>query len=143
LLPGFALIDRTKDLELHFKELESSNTETELLDAWLDFLSLKAIAVKSSDANGNENDATWVFVPKPADGWIVPLQVGYKGISKLYEPGQIENARDLLFPFRFVEAIYSVGSWVAPYRLNKIEELLWQYEVKNDWYLCRNVCDNA
>ena len=41
LLPGFILMDRSEDLEVHYQELLNKNVDSELLDAWLDFSSLK------------------------------------------------------------------------------------------------------
>jgi CRISPR-associated protein Csy2 len=49
LMPGFVLIDRCEYLEEHYKNLKEVNEQSELLDAWLDFSSLKYIARPQSD----------------------------------------------------------------------------------------------
>lgn len=49
LLPGFMLQDRSDYLEQHFEKLKSSNPDAELLDAWLDFSSIKQKARPKSD----------------------------------------------------------------------------------------------
>lgn len=49
LLPGFVLQDRSEYLASHFKNLQRQNPETELLDAWLDFASLKKKARPKND----------------------------------------------------------------------------------------------
>ena len=41
LLPGFVLMDRSDYLKEHYETLQQENLDTELLDAWLDFSSLK------------------------------------------------------------------------------------------------------
>lgn len=41
LLPGFAIMDRSNLLKKHYEGEISKNSETELLDAWLDFSALK------------------------------------------------------------------------------------------------------
>ncbi len=41
LLPGFALMDRSEYLKSHYESLQNIKSETELLDAWLDFIALK------------------------------------------------------------------------------------------------------
>ncbi len=49
LLPGFVLQDRSDYLEQHFKKLKTLNPDAELLDAWLDFSSIKQKARPKSD----------------------------------------------------------------------------------------------
>lgn len=49
LLPGFVLCDRSQYLEEHYQELSNKNPDAELLDAWLDFSSLKQKARPGSD----------------------------------------------------------------------------------------------
>ncbi|QNU44325.1 type I-F CRISPR-associated protein Csy2 [Mixta calida] len=133
LMPGFALLDRAPLLEQHFNELKQQNPDAELLDAWLDFSALK-IAAQHDE---NEN-VEWRVQPKPAAGFLVPLMTGYQGISPLYAPGEVENARDPSQPFRFVEAIYGVGEWRGLHRIDDVDELLWRYHYEGDRYLCQS-----
>lgn len=44
LLPGFVLQDRSSYLAEHFSNLQETNPEAELLDAWFDFVALKQTA---------------------------------------------------------------------------------------------------
>lgn len=48
-LPGFILRDRSAYLEKHYQDLLEEKPDTELLDAWLDFSSLKQKARPKSD----------------------------------------------------------------------------------------------
>lgn len=49
LLPGFVLQDRSVYLAEHFSSLQKTNPETELLDAWFDFVALKQAARPECD----------------------------------------------------------------------------------------------
>jgi len=49
LLPGFVLKDRSIYLEKHYEAMQEKNKETELLDAWFDFIALKQKARPKSD----------------------------------------------------------------------------------------------
>lgn len=49
LLPGFVLMDRAQYLKEHFETLEQTQADIELLDAWLDFSTLKHKARPKSE----------------------------------------------------------------------------------------------
>lgn len=49
LLPGFVLMDRASYLQEHYETLCQTNSETELLNAWLDFAALKKYARPKSN----------------------------------------------------------------------------------------------
>lgn len=132
LLPGFILRDRSDLLQEHLKQ----NPEKTSFDALLDFYVLKSKAVKNDE--DPEEKSTWKRLSKPAIGWFVPIQVGYKAISPLYEPGQVCNARDKTVPFRFVESAYSLGEWISPHRIKELKDILWKYQFKNNFYVCSN-----
>jgi CRISPR-associated protein Csy2 len=67
---------------------------------------------------------------------------GYKGISPLYEAGEVKSARDSNVPFRFVEAVYGIGEWVSPHRLSDINDLMWRYHIEDDFYLCKQTVNH-
>ena len=69
---------------------------------------------------------TWTLRPKA--GWLVPLPIGYAGISPLYAAGEVAQTRDETTPFRFVESLYTLGEWVSPHRLDTLAQLLWTQE---------------
>lgn len=141
LLPGFALLDRTYLLAEHFKTLQSENPDAELMDAWLDFVTLKEQAEPLLEEGEELNETTkanWRYLPKPAGGWLVPITTGYRAISPLYPAGQVANTRDSQAPFAFVESVYGIGEWCSPHRLDSIEQLFWRYHYESGWYLCKN-----
>jgi CRISPR-associated protein Csy2 len=207
LLPGFVLMDRSAYLEKHFQTLQQNNPDTELLDAWLDFISIKQKARPTSElitehlnslveteptnqeylqllnlwnnqfdklyqennipdslksyfaqlqqikanekllsqwqsycAPTEKTEANWEYVAKPETGYFVPIMVGYKAISKVYNNDEVENTRDHETPVCFVESVHSVGEWLSAHRLQSAEDLqqsLWHYVYENHWYLCK------
>ncbi|MDX9737843.1 MAG: type I-F CRISPR-associated protein Csy2 [Azonexus sp.] len=137
LLPGFALVQRDDLLAGHLAEMRATQPESNALDALLDFSRLNIEPVVSQ-ADEADAPVKWEIRRKP--GWLVPLPIGYAGISPLYAPGEVENARDAATPFRFVESLYSLGEWVSPHRLNDLSQLLWTQETDaaNGIYRCIN-----
>ena len=141
LLPGYALISRHDALENHHATLQHEAPTSDLLDAWLDFIALRYQAEPTIEPDTLETDNTptaWALQPKPAEGWLVPIQTGYQGISPLYAAGDIAHVRDSTVPFRFAEASYSIGQWLSPHRLQHPEQLIWRYQHTGDQYLCVN-----
>lgn len=137
LLPGFALVQRDDLLAGHLAEMRVAQPDSNALDALLD-LSRLNIEPVVSQADEADAPVKWEIRRKP--GWLVPLPIGYAGISPLYAPGEVENARDAATPFRFVESLYSLGEWVSPHRLNDLSQLLWTQETDaaNGIYRCIN-----
>lgn len=129
LLPGFALVCRHDLLTLHHQQQLSS----ELLDSLLDFVTLRHQA-QQDDVGA----VSWQQLVKPAPGYLVPLAVGYQGISPLHDPGTIPSSRDQETPFRFVESIYTLGQWVSPHHIQSLDTLLWRYRHQEPNYLCEN-----
>ena len=136
LLPGFALVQRDDLLVSHLAELRQTRPESNALDALLDLSRLNIEPVVSS--SNDVETAKWEVRRKP--GWLVPLPIGYAGISPLYAPGEVENARDSSTPFRFVESLYSLGQWISPHRLDGLNQLLWTQtsDADNGIYRCIN-----
>lgn len=139
LLPGFALVQRGDLLEAHLAELRETQPDSNALDALLDLsrLNWEPVITPAADA-AQPNQVTWEIRRKP--GWLVPLPIGYAGISPLHAAGEVENARDGTTPFRFVESLYSLGQWISPHRLDGLQQLLWTQEadVANGIYRCAN-----
>jgi CRISPR-associated protein Csy2 len=124
LLPGFALVDRSDLLINHTEKLQKKNSEPTALDTLLEFSSIQH---EPSTYDLKEERAEWTINKKP--GWIVPIPIGYQAISELYPAGKVKNARDMNYPFQFVESIYSLGQWVSPHRLEDIHDIFWSYDL--------------
>ena len=145
-MPGFALKDQSDYLAQQVEGVSNSEREgapQPILNAWLDFSALKSVAepkLKEEQTEPNEQtDASWSYEKKveKREGYLVPLMVGYKAISEIYDAGQVECTRDPNTPARFVEAIHSVGEWLSMHRVCSIEELIWRYHQHDEWYLCQ------
>ncbi|BFI65983.1 MULTISPECIES: type I-F CRISPR-associated protein Csy2 [Yersinia pseudotuberculosis complex] len=139
LLPGFALLDRSELLAEHLNRLRQTNPQAEMLDAWLDFSALKIQAIPPQSDTPVESGAPapWGYVGKPAAGYLVPIVTGYRAISPLYAPGEVDKTRDPHTPFRFVESLYGIGEWRGLHRITDLRQLLWGYHQEGDNYLCR------
>jgi CRISPR-associated protein Csy2 len=136
LLPGFALVQREDRLGAHLNEMRETDKQANALDALLD---LTRLNIEPDQPNpDNPEVKQWGIRKHP--GWAVPIPVGYAAISPLYQAGEVRNARDNEYPFRFVESLYSLGEWVSPHRLNTLHQLLWhqQVDVEKGIYLCNN-----
>jgi CRISPR-associated protein Csy2 len=117
------------DLIAYFDELENSKANNKLLNQW-----------QSYCAPDESTDADWEYVRKPEAGYLVPIMMGYKAISEVYDNNEIENTRDSETSVCFVESAHSVGEWQSPHRIRSAEELsncLWHYHYEKDWYLCK------
>lgn len=126
LMPGFCLVKR-QDLMT-----QSMNEGKDAIDSMLDYL------VRTTDININESHQVTKSKPyKKEKGWIVPIAIGYQGISEL---GQIKNARDETTPHRFAESVITLGEFKMPYHFETIDEMIWRYQEyqENDLYLCQN-----
>lgn len=141
-LPGFALVCRDDLLQERHINLRDTDPKANALDALLDLsrfnwrpVPTDASATASSDTRSKvewDHDRT--------EGWIVPIPVGYGGLSELHSADTVLNARDRHTDFRFVESLYSIGQWVGPHRLKSAQQLLWyaHSDVAAGLYRCRN-----
>ncbi|MEB3767918.1 type I-F CRISPR-associated protein Csy2 [Acinetobacter sp. MD2] len=129
LMLGHVLIER-RDLVM-----QSMSEGRDALDAVLDHLK-----VTHSSQLDDDGKVTWTSQRK-TQGWLVPIAVGFQGISEL---GLAKNQRDANTPHRFAEAVLTLGEFVMPYRIESIDQLLWQYHVdlENNLYLCQNQTTN-
>jgi CRISPR-associated protein Csy2 len=139
LLPGFALIHRPDLLHERLSELQANEPNASALDALLDLTRLNHHPVPPQDGTTTETGKVeWQLDRRP--GWLVPLPIGYAGISPLHAPGEVAGARDATTPFRFVESLYSLGQWIGPHRLGQLDQLLWHgtAEPATGLYRCEN-----
>lgn len=137
LLPGFALVERREQLAEHAQQFQVQHPEADTLAALLDCTRLN-IDPPNPHAEADAPDAQWQL--RARNGWLVPIPVGYRALSAVYDAGAVANARDKETPFCFVEAVYSLGEWISPHRVRSEVELLWHYHAAPDegLYLCRN-----
>ena len=74
---------------------------------------------------------------KKEPGWIVPIAVGFQGISAI---GKAANQRDEKTEHRFAESVVTLGEFKMPYRFQTIDDMMWSYSVdlEQDLYVCKN-----
>jgi len=141
LLPGFVLMDKSQYLNEHLSELKQDDPNAEMLDAWLDFCSIKYKAEaqpEEGEVLSNKTKAHWDYIKKPNSGYLVPITTGYQAISSVYPAGKVKNSRDKKTPFCFTEAIYGIGEWLSPHHLESLESAIWHYQYENErYYLCK------
>ena len=123
LMLGHVIVER-RDLMI-----AAMNEGRDGLDALLDHLKVMHRATQTDDK------VTWTSARKTA-GWLVPIAVGFQGISEL---GVASNQRDENTPHRFAESVVTLGEFVMPYRIQNIDDMLWQYHVDLDrnLYICQ------
>lgn len=147
-LPGFALVSRDELLTQRLDEMQQKHPTATELDAWLDLSRLNhECRTTITNARGEphekgESHETVNWEIRRSPGWLVPIPVGYGALGELYAPGSVANARDTTTSFRFVESLYSIGQWISPHRLNRIDDLVWYvandletgtYRLRNDY----------
>lgn len=145
-LPGYALVGRDDLVPARLEAMRKERPHATALDAWLDLSRFNYRAEREGDEDPANQRVRWRDPDRgKGSGWIVPIPVGYTGLSDLHAPGEVLNARDGDTPTRFVESIYSMGEWVSPHRLDHIETLLWHAETDLDRavYRCRNTYQPA
>jgi len=116
-------------LQSHFSSFSENTANKKLLEQWQNYC-----------IPNEKTDAVWEYVKKPKPGFLVPIMVGYKAISQVYENKQVANTRDHETDVCFVEAVHSIGEWQAVHRIRDAEALersLWHYDYQEHWYLCK------
>ena len=119
------------DLKDYFSTFEESKTNNKLLMQW-----------RSYCEPTEETQADWDYLPKPENGYLVPIMTGYKAISDLYENHMVDNTRDNETPICFVESVHSIGEWLSVHRLKNaqaINDSVWHYLYEENWYLCKQM----
>ena len=126
LMPGYVIIERRDILK---QEMENG---TNGLDALLDYTKVNMSARK--DENGK---ITGWNLSRKGTGWIIPISVGFKGLSPL---GICRNQSDKETQHRFAESVVTLGEFRMPYHFDSIDDMMWRYayDENQELYLCRN-----
>lgn len=126
LMPGYVLIERRDRMTKAMQNGEEG------LSALLRFLS-----VHHSARRDEEGQMTGWDSYREEPGWLVPIAVGFKGLSPL---GQVACQRDPKTPHRFAENVLTLGEFRLPCRFRHVDDVLWHYEYQESaaLYLCSN-----
>jgi CRISPR-associated protein Csy2 len=134
-LPGFALVSREDLMAKRLAELQATCPEANVVDAWLDLSRWNHHAVQSE-----EGEVVWQTGAR--QGWTVPIPVGYTALSDLHAPGIVAGARDSKTPFRFVETIWSMGQWISPHRLKRLDDFVWYARTEGEAHTTYRCCND-
>lgn len=136
LLPAFVLMDAQNEFAQIINDVQKDNPDATPLDALIEVCALHQIP--KTQKNG---DTKWLTTSrKSGHGWLVPIPVGYQGISELYDSGVMQNVRNPEYPSQYVEAVYSLGKWVYPQRLNRIGG---EHDIANAFWHYRYDADDS
>ncbi|WP_334119909.1 type I-F CRISPR-associated protein Csy2, partial [Limnobacter sp.] len=117
LMLGTVLIER-RDLMI-----EAMKQGQDALDALLEY-----IKVNHRSTQSENGEVTW-RTGRKTTGWIVPIAVGFQGLTEL---GFAKNQRDTDTPHRFAESVLTLGEFLMPYRVDNLDTILWQYHSNID-----------
>lgn len=125
LMPGYVIVERRELMK------EAMENGADAVDALLEYLAVH----HQCEVNGNE--VLWTSKRK-APGWIVPIAIGFQGISDL---GKAKNQRDPNTPHRFAESVVTLGEFKMPYKIDSVDEMLWGYQMdeEKNLYLCQQL----
>jgi CRISPR-associated protein Csy2 len=128
LMPGFCLVARQ---DLMQKAMQQGKDG---IDAMLEYLKI------TTEITINKKGEQSKTYPRKEKGWIVPIPLGFQGISDLSLAKNTKNSRDDQTPHRFAESVVSLGEFIMPYRFDNIEQLFWRYkpDIANNLYLYEN-----
>lgn len=123
LMPGYALLER-RDLMQN-----AMQNGQDAINALIDHLAVHHICTKEGD------NVEWNSGRKEK-GWLVPIAIGFQGVSPL---GHALNQRDADTPHRFAEAVVTLGEFKMAHHISNLETLLWAYQTDagNNLYLCQ------
>ncbi|MFT5084474.1 MAG: CRISPR-associated protein Csy2 [Lentisphaeria bacterium] len=123
LMPGYVILERRDMMWQAMQEGQDA------LDALVDHLAVHHTCTQEGEK------VLWQSGRKEK-GWLVPIAVGFQGISPL---GQALNQRDIDTPHRFAEAVVTLGEFKMAHRIEDINTMLWRYQadLENSLYLCQ------
>ena len=132
LVPAFILMDAKRDLQELTTGLQKRQPEATALDALIDLACLHHVPVEKSGSVQWQTRSA-----KTGRGWLVPMPVGHQGIAPAFAAGELANCRSNEYPAQYVEAVYGLGKWVFPHRIDDITKAFWRYrhQAENDLYL--------
>ncbi|STZ63080.1 CRISPR type I-F/YPEST-associated protein Csy2 [Moraxella lacunata] len=134
LCPAFIITSAHDELGKITQELQEQNPNATALDALIETAVLHHTPPTDSQSEWTTHSV------KKQRGWLVPMPVGFVGISDKYNKGQMSNARSDEYPAQFVEAVYSLGKWRFANRIDDLDSALWygDYDDTCDLYVIKH-----
>jgi CRISPR-associated protein Csy2 len=136
LMPAFVLMDASDNFSELINIAKDKNPDSTPLDVLLDVATLHH--VPELQPNGSIKWLTQSV--KTGYGWLVPMPIGYQGISEPFDVGVMQEVRNPEYPSQYVECVYGLGRWLYPHHLKgdyKILSAFWRYQqdVENNLFL--------
>ena len=147
LLPAFILMNADDDLINITEELQQINPDATALDALIETATLHHHPINDDNNTAPQQTSQqtkWQTQSiKKGRGWLVPIPLGFQGISERYDAGMMQNIRNPEYASQYVEAIYGLGKWVFPHRIEDLADALWyqKYDEENNLYLVTQSLD--
>lgn len=148
LMPSFILQDRSYLVPELLEKLRSheaiGNPYATGIDLLLELSKIHHVPVVASENSSSDSSVKeeakrkveWShYSIKEGEGWLVPIPVGYQAISRLFEVGELPQARTDQYLSQYVESIYTIGEWQFSGRLQDKAELsasFWHYLGDNE-----------
>lgn len=132
LMLGNVIIDRhdllmndisLNELLIKYKHFLNYHSNDDITDTLSKFLAYNFIHVENGESSNFVNNKK---------GWIVPISVGYKTLVRK----NVKSQRDTTKQHVFVEPISTLGEFVIACKCKHLDDILWEYKIKNDKYLC-------
>lgn len=128
ILPGFVLMDAQMELSSISSELQKAQPQASALDGLLEVATVHNLPPEEGSKETNDRYES----VKTGRGWLVPMPIGYQGISPDFAVGELAHYRNPEYPSQYVEAVYTLGKWVFPYRIGDITDAFWRYAAPQD-----------
>lgn len=133
VVSGKGIADYTDDMNI---DEDQGKRQKDGLDYLLETAMMHYIPPKE------EGDRWHIKTIQQERGWLVPLMVGYQGITDIFSEGVLKEIRMPEYASQFVEPIYSLGKWMLTYRLltereQSLEHLFWYPVTEDDLFLLR------
>ncbi|MDF7667800.1 type I-F CRISPR-associated protein Csy2 [Orbaceae bacterium ESL0727] len=141
LLPAYILIEANEELHAITEALQQQDPTKTELDALIETAILhhspKEDKYEQIDAQSDTSltqheskQIKWrTSSVKQGRGWLVPIPLGYQGISPLLDAGTVTETRSNAYPSQFVECIYGLGKWIFPLRIKEhFDKAFWRYQ---------------
>ena len=127
LMLGFVIIERRDLMTAAMSEGEDA------LEALLG--NIKVVFEKSGE--NHDGKISWKACRKKERGWIVPIAVGFRGISEICKA---KNQRDENTDHRFAESVVTLGEFIMSYRFQNVDDMMWSYchDSEQNLYVCKN-----
>lgn len=123
LTPGYVLIERRELIENEMREGKDP------IEAIIDYLAVH------HECNKTEKETIEWTRKRKTNGWLVPISVGYKGLTDLEK---VENQRDDSCLHIFGENLITLGEYKIINSIKDFDEIIWRYktDINKKLYVC-------